>query len=228
MLYPCLKLHEDIQILKFTNLSLNANDTKAIGKVLADFKNIRELDLTNSKCNDSSIKDIADGLMRAKQLEIIKLGNNPSMGKSVNSVIYNLAFSPKIRYIDLSDIAGTDKDTAEALFKLINISGSIESLVLANSSVLSLLTEDFYKSVGQSKTLKYLNLDSAPGVANANHLRIGQCFAMNAKLKGALVAVSMANWFNSNSAFNLFLAGLKVSDQDAEYWYGDKNLAKNM
>lgn len=66
MLYPCLKLHEDIQILKFTNLSLNANDTKAIGKVLADFKNIRELDLTNSKCNDSSIKDIADGLMRAK------------------------------------------------------------------------------------------------------------------------------------------------------------------
>ena len=53
--------------------------TKAIGKVLADFKNIRELDLTNCKCNDSSIKDIADGLMRAKQLEIIKLGDNPSM-----------------------------------------------------------------------------------------------------------------------------------------------------
>jgi hypothetical protein len=48
MLYPCLKLHEDIQILKFNNLRLNQNDAKAIGKVLADFKNIRELDITNS------------------------------------------------------------------------------------------------------------------------------------------------------------------------------------
>jgi hypothetical protein len=91
------------------------------------------------------------------------------MGKSVNSVIYNLAFSPKIRHIDLSDIAGTDKDTAEALFKLLNISGSIETLILANSSVVTLLGEDFYKSVGQSKTLKYLNLDSGVAVANANH-----------------------------------------------------------
>lgn len=73
-LYPCLKLHEDIQILSFRCNILTNNDSKAIGKVLADFKNIKELDLTNCGLNLSTTKDIADGLMRAKQLEIIKLG----------------------------------------------------------------------------------------------------------------------------------------------------------
>jgi len=87
--------------LKFNNLTLSSNDAKAIGKVLADFKIIRELDLTNCNLNTTTVKDIADGLMRAKNLEIIKLAKNPSMGRSVNTVIYNLAFSPRIRYIDL-------------------------------------------------------------------------------------------------------------------------------
>lgn len=35
-------------MLKFTDLALSPQDSKAIGKVLADFKFIRELDLTNS------------------------------------------------------------------------------------------------------------------------------------------------------------------------------------
>lgn len=37
-LYPCLKLHEDLQVLSFSNLVLSSYDSKAIGKVLADFK----------------------------------------------------------------------------------------------------------------------------------------------------------------------------------------------
>lgn len=40
--------------------------------------------------------------MRAKQMEIVKLAGNIIMGKAINHVIYNLAFSPKIRYLDLS------------------------------------------------------------------------------------------------------------------------------
>jgi Ran GTPase-activating protein (RanGAP) involved in mRNA processing and transport len=80
------------------------------------------------------------------------------MGKSVNGVIYNLAFSPKIKHIDLEGMQ-TDHEAAEALFKLINISGSIEILNLRYSSVVPQLAEDFWKAVGQSKTLKYLNVD---------------------------------------------------------------------
>lgn len=39
--------------------------------------------------------------MRAKQLEILNLKNNPRMAAKVSTVIYNLAFSPKIRHINL-------------------------------------------------------------------------------------------------------------------------------
>jgi hypothetical protein len=87
-----------------------------------------------------TVKEIADGLMRAKQLEIIKVADNKSMGKGVNTLIYNLAFSPKIKHIDLSGMTGTDTDTAEALYKLIKISGAIETLNLKNSSVMTQLT----------------------------------------------------------------------------------------
>jgi len=58
------------------------------------------------------------------------------MGNGVNKLIYNLAFSPKIKYIDLSKMIGTDSDTAEALYKLIKISGAIETLNLEHSSVM--------------------------------------------------------------------------------------------
>jgi hypothetical protein len=37
-LYPSLKLHPEIQVLKFRNCRLTAYDVAAIGKVLADFK----------------------------------------------------------------------------------------------------------------------------------------------------------------------------------------------
>jgi Ran GTPase-activating protein (RanGAP) involved in mRNA processing and transport len=65
-LYPCLKLHENLQILKFNSLNLSLLDAKAIGKVLADFKNIKELSLENCQLNQLTTKEIADGLMRAK------------------------------------------------------------------------------------------------------------------------------------------------------------------
>jgi len=97
-----------LQILKFNNFNLTKQNACAIGKILADFKQIRELDLTRSGLNADYVKEIADGLMRAKQLEIIKVAHNQGMGKSVNSLIYNLAFSPKIRHIDLEAMVGTD------------------------------------------------------------------------------------------------------------------------
>ena len=158
LLYAALKVHQNLVSLQFNNLTLTANDAKAIGKVLSDFKQIRELDLTNAALSTITTKDIADGLMRAKALEIIKVGNNPLMGKSVNAIIYNLAFSPKIRLIDLENMKGTDADTAEALYKLLNISGSIETLNLYNADIVPHVKEDFWKAVGQNKTLRYLNL----------------------------------------------------------------------
>jgi len=44
-------------------------------------------------------------------------------------------------------------ETAEALYKLLSISGAIETLNLSKTNVFNYLTEQFWKAVGESKTL---------------------------------------------------------------------------
>lgn len=168
--------------------------------------------------------------MRAKQLEIIKVANNPGMNKGVNTLIYNLAFSPKIKHINLAMMAGTDADTAEALYKLIKISGAIETLILEKSSVINGLTLDFYKALGENKTLKYLNIDMISCTnMQVNIPNLAKCIAMNAKKNGSLESISMSNWFSDNYVWHtIFLEGLKISDYDHEIWYGDQKLAASM
>lgn len=48
-LFSILKNIQNVQLLDFTHTPLNLNDCKAIGKVLSDFKNIRELVLVDTK-----------------------------------------------------------------------------------------------------------------------------------------------------------------------------------
>lgn len=45
--------------------------------------------------------------MRAKKLEILKFGRNTAIGAGADAIIYNLAFSPKIRHIDMSEIVNS-------------------------------------------------------------------------------------------------------------------------
>lgn len=51
---------------------------------------------------------------------------------------------------------------------------------------------------------------------------------MNAKGKGSLMAVVMNNWFTTQNHMTQFLYSMKISDQDSEMWYGDKNFAAKM
>lgn len=133
-LYPVLKPNTDLISLDFSRASIVHEDAKAIGKVLADFRQIRELNLNNCGLSNETTKEIADGLMRAKQLEILRLADNSNMGKALGTVIYNLAFSPKIRHIDVTNAKG-DAEVAEAFYKLIKISGAIETLNMRNAGV---------------------------------------------------------------------------------------------
>jgi len=57
------------------------------------------------------------------------------MGAALATVIYNLAFSPKIRHIDLEDSNSKSADVAEAIYKLVKISGAIEMLNLNNTGL---------------------------------------------------------------------------------------------
>jgi len=56
----------DLQIIDFSQTNLTAVDAKALGKVLSDFKFIRELNFSDSLMPPTVAKEIADGLMRAK------------------------------------------------------------------------------------------------------------------------------------------------------------------
>jgi hypothetical protein len=119
------------------------------------------------------------------------------MGRGVNTLIYNLAFSPKIRHIDLSFTVGTDAETAEAIYKLIKISGAIQTLILKNSSVVLQLTEDFFKALGENKTLEYINLDYTSAVPEHICKLLGKGLAMNSRKKGSLKAISIIDWFGT-------------------------------
>ena len=110
---------------------MSAIDCKAIGKVLSEFKQIRELNLSDCGLRTDIAKEIADGLMRAKQLEIIRLSNNSNL--DVSQMVYNLAFSPKIKLIDASSTGAGKASVVENFQKLLEISGSITTIILKNT-----------------------------------------------------------------------------------------------
>ena len=124
------------------------------------------------------------------------------MSAAVNTILYNLAFSPKIRHIDLSDMGSGNAQMAEAIYKLIKISGAIETLIFKNTGVQRYLTEDFYKALGENKTLTYINLDNNTAQDPA---LLGKAVAMNAYKNGSLTSLSMVQWINSNSSFQRFI-----------------------
>lgn len=165
--------------------------------------------------------------MRAKSLEIIRVEDNPSIGKGLQQIVYNLAFSPKIKYINMANDAVPNADMAESLLKLIKISGAIETINMSMMNICSLLPEQFFVAVGESKTLKYLNLDSNAKVT-AKYALLAKAIAMNAKKNGSLVAVSIKNWFNGHAYFTAFFESMKVSEQMHEMWYGDSKTAQKM
>ena len=71
----CLRECPDLESLHIQSSTLQLETCKNIGKILSDYKNIRELDLSFSTVYMQYAKEIADGLMRAKRIEVIRLRN---------------------------------------------------------------------------------------------------------------------------------------------------------
>ena len=89
-----LKTMPELRVLDFsTNKRLTLKSYKAIGKILSDYKFIKEVNLSENIIDSQCSKEIADGLVRAKNLEILKMTNTEG-GLEMDKIIYNLAFSP--------------------------------------------------------------------------------------------------------------------------------------
>lgn len=214
----------DLESLHFIKSTLNLETCKTIGKILSDYKNVRELDLSYSNINQTYAKEIADGLMRAKRIEVIRLRGAQGIGSGVNQILYNLAFSPRIKSIDISNIpVGTQADTCEGIYKLVKISGSLEFLNLNYCGIYDGLSRDFFIALGENKTLKALLIDSGTRFYN-NLAEFGKAAAFNAKKNGQLEILSAVGALDSTQ-FTTLLRGMFVSEYDHEMWYGDKTAA---
>lgn len=236
-LYQILKCNPSLIVLSFKHIFLTLHDAKAIGKVLTTFADIRELDLTDTNITVAHGKEIADGLIKAKKLEYIKIGQNKELDPT--QIIYNLAFTPNVKYIDLQgNLKAKNSQTAEALYKLIKISVSIESLQLANTSILNILSPEFFQALGESRTIKYLNFNltekglqgeagTNPGL-QSNLGQLGRACAMNAYREGALTHLCLEGNFVKPLSLASFLGSLWISDKDHEETYGEKSVASEM
>ena len=123
------------------------------------------------------------------------MAKNQSIGKGADAILYNLAFSPKITYIDLSDDLLNSSDTAEAIYKLVKISGSLETLILHNTQINNQLKEEFFIALGENKTLTHLNLNNTT-YTNLHILQLlGKSCAMNMKKNGNLKYLSLVTGF---------------------------------
>ena len=233
-LYHPLRQLTDIKIVTIKgNNMLYFKGGKALSDIVTTHKNLRELNIINANLNDAQAKEIADGLMRAKQIEVLNLSYNTGLTHNgLNSIIYNLAFSPRLLKLDLSYIPITSNPPTliESLYKLLRISGSLEILNLNNcGSIGSYLTEQFFIALGESRTLKKLNL-SYSGVLNTSAFTwLGKAVAFNAQKKGSLEALNLAGGvINSSYSFNNFYNGMLVSNADHETWYGDSTKVSKM
>lgn len=81
---------------------------------------------------------------------------------------------------------------------------------LSGTGLFQHLTEQFFVAVGESKTIRYLNLDSTTKCAKY-HL-MAKAIAMNARKNGSLVGVSMKNWIQGHAAFMAFFDYMRVSE----------------
>ena len=57
-------------------------------------------------------------------------------------------------------------DTAESLYKLIKISGSIQNLLLGQVNICLKLKQEFFQALGENKTLEYIDFDMNVDLSN--------------------------------------------------------------
>lgn len=206
------------------------------GKYLSNFitvqKNLFYLDLSSSNMHSTQAKLLADGLMRAKQLETIILKQNNNIGyQAMSSIIYNLAFSPRLKYIDISSNSyeGGHVSVVESLYKLLRITGSLETLIINNSKDLNKnLIKEFFISLGEIKSLKHLDLSFSGEFTNAVITILGKAIAFNSKKKGSLKIVKIEGCIPTFNELNTLHNSMNISLADNEEWYGDAGKVSKM
>mgnify|MGYP002624006015 CR=1 FL=1 len=208
-----------LKILDVSNINLDINSVLRIRNHLYYYKKITVLDLSYCNITDALSNELADGIMKAKALEKLYLvGNN--MNKGLSNILYNLAFQPSIKVIDVSNNHTCDKkEAAISLHKFIKMSQTVHTIIANNFQNLNKeLTKEFYTSLGDSNNLVYLDLSNNGIFSNVQNL--GMAISFNALKNGSLSYLDISNCGFNFDTFNDFIRGMKISEDDHNKWYG--------
>ena len=208
-----------LKTLDVSEVSLNLNTILRIRNHLYFYKKITVLDLSYCSLNDQMSNELADGIMKAKGLEKLYIAGN-KMVKGLSNILYNLAFQPSIKVIDISDNQTCDrKETSTSLHKLIKMSQTIDTIIANNLPNLNKeLTNDFYYALGDSNNLTYLDLNKNGVFSNVSSL--GMAISFNALKNGSLSYLDISYCGFNCDTFNNLINGLKISEDDHNKWYG--------
>lgn len=210
-----------IKILDLSGVELDNYLIQRIKNHLYYYKKLKVLDLSYCKLNDNLCNELADGIMKAKSLEKLYFaGNNTSKGLS--SIIYNLAFQPAIKLIDISYNSTCDvKELSSSLYKFIKMSQSIETIIANNIPELNNnLNREFYTTLGDNIYLSYLDLSNNGKFTNQNLSQLGMSIAFNSLKNGSLSYVDISYCINNYNDFKSFINSMCISDSDHNDWYG--------
>lgn len=230
---PVLQMNE-LTSFSCTSNSLLSSDfgSKYLTNFITIQKNLTELDLSSANLTNNQAKSLADGLMRAKQLVRLNLSSNNKIGhQGMAGILYNLAFSPKLQYLNIKggNYAGGFPAVVESLYKLLRISGSLEILIMSTSTPLNAnLTKEFFISLGEIKTLRILDLSWSGAFTNNLLAMLGKAIAFNAKKGGSLEIVNIEGCIESYQGVLELSKSMSVSESDHEEWYGDQNKISKM
>ena len=208
-----------LKVLDVSNVQLNLNTILRIRNHLYYYKKITVLDLSYCNLNDEMSNELADGIMKAKGLEKLYVQGN-KMVKGLSNILYNLAFQPSIKVIDISDNQSCDKkETSISLHKLIKMSQTVDTIIANNLVNFNKeLTNDFYYALGDNNNLVYLDLSKNGYFSNVTNL--GMAVSFNALKNGSLSYLDISHCGFNWDTFNNFIKGMKISENDHNKWYG--------
>jgi len=220
-----------LKVLNFEDSVMDINNALRIRNHLYYYKTIEVLNLKNTKLNDAMAKEIADGIMKAKNLEEINLSNNVLV-KGLANVIYNLSFQPSLKILDISSNVSADiKETSEALYKMIKMSQSLEVLIANNiPALIDNLTKDFYYSLGDNASIKYLDLTKCGTLSTTSARLLGQAISFNCCKNGGLQTLLIGNNSMNYAMLIEMVNSLSVSEDIHFQWYGtllNNNITKD-
>jgi ubiquitin-protein ligase len=186
-------------------------------------ESLKELNLVSSVPSSSVIyKVLGERLRKNENLEYLKFSKNRSCTYQ-SGFLDLLKFFPSLKCLDLSNCqVYSSTNFSRALFKILLISKTIEAISVENVKIFDSLTLEFFKAVGMSKTLKYLNFNYSLNSSSSTIPQVtmlSKSLSINANKGGNLEELHIKGLLKNSSTSYKFIDEMWTSPNLEETWY---------